>query len=220
LARLPNIEATDEEKQALDSLLTAQNGDLGETGSSAGVKLADALRVRAGCLTAFLGSLALGRQWKDALDRAGLTFIACQALARIDPSGFGMMLKLADSAQKAILVAEMRQALHKRAVEGVENVKIGRIGKDLDGVVRDQYGKPIVERKYSDKLLEFGLSKLDKPTFGEQASALHIGAQVIYNISGLGVMPKPAIDAETIEAKPEAGENPATIDMRSLEDVD
>ena len=223
ISRISDIDATPEEQHALEALLMGQNEAGSETGQSAGVMLAEPIRARAGCLTAFLGSLALGCQWQAALDRAGLTYICVTALARYDKEGFGALLKLADAAQKTILVAEMRQALHKRAVEGVENVKIGRVDKDRDGIVRDEDGNPIIERKYSDKLLEFGLSKLDKDTFGEQAGQVNIGQQVVYNIQAFGIQPaarQPAQDAEIVEDSPEDGENPAKIDMDSIEDVD
>jgi hypothetical protein len=164
--------------------------------------------------------LASGNTWGTCSERSGLSYIQASIIAQWDRQGFGKLLKLAEECQKRAFVVQMRGALHHRAVEGVRSARIGRIGKDQDGILRDDQGKIIEEVKYSDKLLEFGLSKLDKPTFGEQGANVHIGAQVIYNISGLGVAPKPAIDAEIVDAKPEAGENPATIDMRSLEDVD
>ena len=114
----------------------------------------------------------------------------------------------------------MKQALHKRAVEGVGNYKIGRVGKDSDGIVKDEEGTPIIERKYSDKLLEFGLSKLAPKQFGDSPGATNIGQQVVYNIAALSIGQKPA-QPQAIEAEEaKAGDNPAIIDSESIGDLD
>jgi hypothetical protein len=187
-----------------------------EKGEIEGVVLAEPIRTRVGCVVALFGGLASGKLWEECSKRSGVSYLACEVLARFDKNGFGRVLKAAEAAQDRLLVSKMRQALHKRAVEGVDNYKIGRIGKDQDGIIKDADGKPIVERKYSDKLLEFGLSKLAKEQFGESPSAVNVGQQVVYNIHSLSVgqmeAQKPAIEVEEVKA----GENPAIIDMDSI----
>jgi len=208
------VEPTEEEQSAYDALLAAIEQ------SGGGVSLAEPLRVRVGCIVALIGGLALGHPWVECSRRSGISFLSAGVLATMDKGGFGAIMKAADAAQDRLIVSEMRQALRKRAVEGVDNYKIGRIGKDQDGILRDADGNPIVERKYSDKLLEFGLSRLDKPTFGEAAPSVNVGQQVVYNIHALtvGQQPaqRPAIDVEEVKA----GENPAIIDMDSMGELE
>ena len=212
--QLPDITPTPEEQKAFDSLIISieQNGG--------GYSLADGLRARLGCVVAHWGGLALGKPWAECSKRSGVSFIASGVLSTFDKAGYGALLKAAEAAQDQILVAKMKQALHKRAVEGVGNYKIGRIGKDRDGIVKDEAGNPIIERKYSDKLLEFGLSKLAPKQFGDSPGAVNVGQQVIYNIHALNVGQQqahpPVIEAEEVKD----GDNPAIIDMDSVGDLD
>lgn len=208
------LEPAKEEQEAFDALMYAKEQ------ADGGCSLAEPLRARVGCIVALLGGLACGKPWEECSKRSGVSYIAAGVLAAWDKPGFGALMKAAEAARDRLLVEKMRQALHKRAVEGVDNYKIGRIGKDQDGILKDADGNPIVERKYSDKLLEFGLSKLAKEQFGESPSSVNVGQQVVYNIHALNVgqqqAQKPVIDVEEVKD----GDNPAIIDMDSIGELE
>ncbi len=178
----------------------------GGDASSAGVTLAPELP-RANCV-ALLGRLVSGCPYAEALEAAGLTWAQVYLCEKLDPDGFGALLRAAGQFRDRIFKARARDALMQRAVEGVERPLIGRIGKDLDGVVA-------TERRYSDKLLEFGLSRLDREQFGEPsrgAQQINVGHQVVYNIQGLPMQAaKPVIEAESSEIPAETGATPAAL---------
>ena len=180
-------------------------GPAGDAGS-AGVALAAGLP-RANCV-ALLGRLVSGAPYAEALEASGLTWAQVYLCERLDPDGFGALLRAAGQLRDRIFKTRARDALMQRAVEGVERPLIGRIGKDLDGVVA-------TERRYSDKLLEFGLSRLDREQFGEPArgaQAVSIGHQVVYNIQGVPMQAaQPPIEAEAVENPAETGATPAAL---------
>ena len=180
-------------------------GSAGDAGS-AGVVLAPQLP-RANCVN-LLGRLVDGCPYASALELSGLTWAQVILCEKLDPDGFGALLRAAGQFRDRIFRARARDALLQRAVDGVERPLIGRIGKDLDGVVA-------TERRYSDKLLEFGLSRLDREQFGEPergAAAVSIGHQVVYNIQGVPMQAgKPVIEAEAAEIPAETGTTPAAL---------
>ena len=180
-------------------------GGSGGDASSAGVALAPQLP-RANCVN-LLGRLVDGCPYAAALESSGLTWAQVILCERLDPDGFGALLRAAGQFRDRIFRARARDALLERAVDGVERPLIGRIGKDLDGVVA-------TERRYSDKLLEFGLARLDREQFGEpdRSAAVNIGHQVVYNIQGVPVQAaKPAIEAEAVDIPAETGTTPAAL---------
>ena len=180
-------------------------GGSGGDGGLAGVALAPQLP-RANCVN-LLGRLVDGCPYADALEASGLTWAQVLLCERSDPDGFGAMLRTAGQFRDRIFRARARDALLQRAVDGVERPLIGRIGKDLDGVVA-------TERRYSDKLLEFGLSRLDRETFAEPERGAQqiIGHQVVYNIQGVPMQAaKPPIEAEATEIPAETGATPAAL---------
>jgi hypothetical protein len=125
------------------------------------------------------------------------------------------LLRAAGEIRDRIFKARARDALMQRAVDGTEEPLIGRIGKDLDGIVATR-------RRYSDKLLEFGLARLDRETFAEPARGaqqINVGHQVVYNIQGVPMQGVP-MQAAPIEA--ETAENPAEIGTTPIElpDID
>lgn len=184
-----------------------------------GVELAESLRARVCNIVVFLGHLGRGEPWSEALKASKLSWIGVSLLKKVDPDGFGRLLASAEAAKAMIDRRQMHEALIKRAVHGVDDVVIGRIGKDQDGVITDRHGRPIVKRKYSDKLLEFGLTKLDKDTFGEVAGVQNIGQQVVYNIKGINLGQQVVIDADSPSNQVQgqkAGGKPAVIDLDSL----
>ena len=185
---------------------SGHSGGSGGDPSSAGVVLAPQLP-RANCIS-LLGRLVEGAPYAEALEAAGLTWAQVYLCERWDPDGFGALLDAATRVRDRIFKARARDALMQRAVEGVERPLIGRIAKDLDGVVA-------TERRYSDKLLEFGLSRLDREQFGEPARGaanVSIGHQVVYNIQGVPIQAtKPPIEAESTEIPAETGATPAAL---------
>lgn len=50
----------------------------------------------------------------------------------------------------------------RRAVDGVDEPQIGRVGKDQDGILKNQDGTPVVLKRYSDGLLTL-LLKANRP---------------------------------------------------------
>lgn len=176
----------------------------GDTGS-AGVVLAAGLP-RANCVH-LLGRLVDGAPYADALESSGLSWAQVQLCERWDPDGFGALLRAAGQLRDRIFRTRARDALLQRAVEGVEEPMIGRIGKDLDGVVATR-------RRYSDRLLEFGLARLDREQFGEpeRGTQINVGHQVVYNIQGVPMAtPAPPIEAEVVENPAENGTTPAAL---------
>ena len=104
----------------------------------------------------------------------------------------------------------------KRAVEGVEEPIVGRVGKDRDGIIAHK-------QRFSDRLTEFALSHLDKDRFGEVAANVNHGTQIVYNISGVTFdqLPSPAapqvIDAEIQPDADNPSNNLATIEMPDVD---
>lgn len=184
-----------------------------------GVELGDASRACVCNVVVFLGQLGRGTPWRKSMEAAGMSFLSIELLKKLDAAGFGRLLAAAEASKAGIERIEMREALHQRAVKGVDDVVIGRIGKDQDGVITDRHGRPIVKRKYSDKLLEFAMTKLDKDTFGEVSGVQNIGQQVVYNIKGINLGQQVVIDSGSpsnpVQGQ-KAGGKPAVIDLDSL----
>jgi hypothetical protein len=220
LAAVPNITPTPEQTQAVQTLAATLAADMqteaGKDGTPAkvgGVKLAPA--VPRGAAVVLLGSLLAGVSWNKALTASGMTWAQVGLCSVVDKDGFGRMIDAVGRVRDSIFVRRGREALVERAVDGIEEPIIGRIDKDLDGQLTDRDGKPLVKRRYSDKLLEFGLARMDRQTFGEpdrSTPAVNIGHQVVYNIQGvpMGAV-KPPIEAEATETTPDAGENRAQL---------
>jgi hypothetical protein len=197
--------------QKADMLQDADNTQPGKT--SGGVKLAPVLPCAN--LVSLLGELLNGVPWAKALEVSGLTFAEVGLCGIVDPNGFKRMLDSVTKLREAVFIQRGREALLQRAVDGVTEPIIGRIDKDLDGQLTGRDGEPLVKRRYSDKLLEFGLARMDRATFGEpdrSAPAVNIGHQVVYNIQGvpMGAV-KPAIDTKSTETTPDSGENRAQL---------
>lgn len=201
-----------DEQAAYDAILAQVGKDAG----LAGVMLSKPLRARAGCLAAALGALIVGGTWEAVRQRTGIEFLTLDLLAKADKPGLGALLRAAEAERDRRLVDRLRGAVMDRAINGVDEPVIGRVDKDRDGIITTR-------KRHSDKLAEFALSRLDRRTFGEQPAVTSIGQQVVYNIQAFGSpIParQPAQDAEIVEPEPEDGENPAKIDMDSIEDVD
>lgn len=88
----------------------------------------------------------------------------------------------------------------RRAVDGVQEPVIGRVGKDEDGILTGPDGKPLYIRKYSDTLMAL-LLKAHKPE--KYRERQDITANVNANVKGyVGISPddwdssQPAADAE------------------------
>ena len=162
----------------------------------AGVSLSPQLP-RARCAVMF-ARLVAGGYWRDALSASGLSWQHIGIMQAGDPGGFGALAKAAEEAKDAIFRRDGRDALRERAIEGVPEPVYQR--GELVGV----------RRKYSDRLLEFGLSKLDKPTFGDDRRAVAQTAGVIYNIGvaiGDDAVPERARTEKVIESGTSAAQN-------------
>lgn len=236
VSQFPEVTPTDEDQETFNRLcrdviqcdklahekapsrVPAIDGEA-ENNQLPGVALGDSARACACNVVVFLGRLGRGEPWRKSMEAAGMSFLSIELLKKLDAAGFGRLLAAAEAAKAGIERLEMREALHQRAVKGVDDVVIGRIGKDQDGVITDMHGRPIVKRKYSDKLLEFAMTKLDKETFGEVSGVQNIGQQVVYNIKGINLGQQVVIDSGSpsnpVQGQ-KAGGKPAVIDLDSL----
>jgi hypothetical protein len=212
VAIIPNAD----EQAAYDAILAQVSKDAGLPG----VMFAEPLRARAGCLAAALGALIVGGTWEAVRTRTGIEFLTLDLLAKADKPGLGALLRAALTERDRRIVDRLRGAVMDRAINGVDEPVIGRVAKDQDGIITTR-------KRHSDKLAEFALSRLDRPTFGEQPAATNIGQQVIYNLQGASFgapasprQSQPAQDAEIVDTGAEAGENPAKIDLDSLPQLD
>jgi hypothetical protein len=233
LSALQSVEPSEDDEYAFAEITKSANDALSEGNAKSplltqgedqnsqlpGVELAESLRARVCNIVVFLGHLGRGDPWSEALKASKLSWIGVSLLKKVDPDGFGRLLASAEAAKAMIDRRQMHEALIKRAVHGVDDVVIGRIGKDQDGVITDRHGRPIVKRKYSDKLLEFAMTKLDKETFGEVSGVQNIGQQVVYNIKGINLGQQVVIDSGSpsnpVQGQ-KAGGKPAVIDLDSL----
>lgn len=209
LAAAPKIEPTDEELHHF-SALTAFAAKEG------GFTLGESSHGRSDNAIAFFGGIASGARWADVEKRTGISFQAARALGRVDPNGFGQLFKLASDSWDAFHVNRLRSAVLDRAINGVDDLVIGRIGKDQDGIIKDDNGNPVVKRKYSDRLAEFAISKMDKATFGEEKANINLGQQVIYNFSGITCRSGRALEPEpsVIDVDPDHAPRPCTTNAQ------
>jgi len=138
-----------------------------------------------------LSRLVGGAYWRDAMAASGLSWQHVGIMQAGDPEGFGMLAEAAEAAKDAIFRRDGRDARRERAIEGVTEPVYQR-------------GELVGHRtRHSDRLLEFGLSKLDKPTFGDDRRNVSQQAGVIYNIGvaiGDDAVPKPARPEKVIES--------------------
>lgn len=206
---LPPGSASEDEIIAVAALAA----DAGVDGMSEGIP-------RQRCVI-LLARIADGRSWSSALASAGLSWGQLGVMGRADPEGFGALLKAAELAKDAIFRRRGRDALVARATDGWDEPVFGGIGEGRSGQVGSK-------RRYSDKLLEFGLARMDPATFGDPRSpaSVQIGQQIVYNVTGLQIgdtspTPKPAKPGKQLpqdaEIADDPGDNPAKIDLGSLE---
>lgn len=204
---LPPGSASEDEIIAVAALAA----DAGVDGMSEGIP-----RQRCAIL---LARIVDGRSWSSAMAAAGLSWGQIGLLQRADPEGFGALLKAAEAAKDAIFRRRGRDALVARATDGWEEPVFGGVGEGRSGQVGTR-------RRYSDKLLEFGLARMDPATFGDPrspAAQVSIGQQIVYNLTGLtiGDTSHPGKPGKQLpqdaEIADDPGDNPATIDLESLE---
>jgi hypothetical protein len=159
-----------------------------------------------------------GGTWLQAQEASGLTWAQIGIMQRADLDGFGRLLKAAEAVKDEVFRRRGRDALVSRGTDGWQEPVFGGIGEGRSGQVG-------VKQRYSDRLLEFGLARMDAPTFGDPraaAASVQIGQQIVYNITGLTVgdvsKPKPGKQLpQDAEIADDPGDNPATIDLEALE---
>lgn len=212
---LPLVEPTEEEEDTFIALCDSA----GFTTCSGGEPLAESLRVCVGAVFALLAGIADGLPWRDITQRTGISWLTANGMKRHDKKGFGVLFQAAQEARDSLDREKLRISVVNRAVNGVPEPVTGRIGKDKDGQLLDPDGNPLFRIRYSDRLAEFALSKLDKPTFGEDKTNINLGNQVIYNIQGLSLGCDDGDNAMKL-AEPgtppralKTGNKPATIEM-------
>lgn len=78
-----------------------------------------------------------------------------------------------DALETAIDAIELE--VRRRAVEGVRKPIIGRVGKDQDGILKDEHGKGMYIREYSDTLAALLLKAHRPEKFRERHDIRHSG---------------------------------------------
>lgn len=74
-----------------------------------------------------------------------------------------------------VAIDAMEKEAHRRAFEGVEKPVIGRVDKDEDGIVKDQFGNEIYIREYSDGLATLLLKAHRPDKYRERTDVQHSG---------------------------------------------
>lgn len=69
----------------------------------------------------------------------------------------------------------MESEAWRRAVEGVDEPVIGRVGKDEDGIITDEQGRHVFIRKYSDGLMQTLLKAHRPEKYRERTETRHTG---------------------------------------------
>ena len=122
----------------------------------------------------FLSSVAAGSRHKESFIISGLQQIDLCVYAAMCPD-FGKMYDYARKAQSDSMGNEVLAAALHRAVDGVDEPVIGRIGKDEDGII-------CTKKRYSDRLAETLLKGTDK-RFRDDSGLHPTGASTTYNIN-------------------------------------
>ena len=122
----------------------------------------------------FLSSIALGSRHKESFALAGMSSVDVCVFTTLCPN-FGKMYDYARKLQGESMGHDVLSAALDRAVDGVEEPVIGRVGKDQDGIIT-------TKRRYSDKLAETLLRGTDK-RFRDDSGTHATGASTTYNIN-------------------------------------
>jgi hypothetical protein len=209
LQQLPNVEPT--EKDLLDFSAFVGSLNLGGVDSQS-----DIPREKWSNLIMLVVLLLRAEGWKQIENATGITWGIMNGIRRSNKQ-LKILIDAAFSARDDFDRERLRVAVLKRGVVGVKEPIIGRVARDQDGIV-------CYKRRYSDRLAEFALTKLDKEQFGEPDKGnINTGQQIIYNIQGLNIL-SPSPDADKSQQQPpemlnNTGNNPATIDMPDIDDL-
>ncbi len=139
----------------------------------------------------FLKLVASGAKHRNAYAVSGISNIDVVSFSRVDDA-FKAAYSAALQMHQAALAHAVLDAATERAVEGVEEPVIGRIGKDLDGIITTR-------RRFSDRLAESLLKGTDK-RFREDRTTAAPASGITYNIQ---INQAPACDAATDADRPE-----------------
>ena len=123
----------------------------------------------------FLSIVASGARHREAFQASGLSQIDVNLFCKLDES-FSKLYDLAKRLQGDSIAQQTLDAARDRAVEGVDEPMIGRVGKDQDGIIT-------YRKRYSDKLAEVLLKATDS-RFRDAAPTTQ-NAATIYNIQVL-----------------------------------
>ena len=133
-------------------------------------------------VVSLIDSLLSGQKWKLALEQSGLQWRQVSLWEAISPD-FKAIIQSAEDQKARILIRSARDSLFDRGVEGIDDLLIGRIGKDEDGVLTDRDGNPLIKKRYSDKLTELAL-RLD-PAFNKATTGgggTTVNGDIVYNL--------------------------------------
>ena len=122
--------------------------------------------------TMFLSIVASGARHREAFQASGLSQIDINLFCKLDES-FGKLYDLAKRLQGDSIAQQTLDAARDRAIDGVDEPMIGRVGKDQDGIIT-------YRKRYSDKLAEVLLKATDS-RFRDAAPTTQ-NAATIYNI--------------------------------------
>lgn len=127
-------------------------------------------RTRQRARTRFLAKLAVRANISDACAAAAIARSTVYAW-RDEDAAFAQAW---DDALETAIDAMEREA-HRRAFEGTRKPVIGRVGKDEDGILRDEDGAVLYVREYSDSLAALLLKAHRPEKYRERIETKHTG---------------------------------------------
>jgi hypothetical protein len=162
--------------------------------------------------------MCAGQKWSQISQEEGVTWALLQAWCRT--KALRALSNAAQEYRNKVKFAEILEAAQEEAANDDVDPVIGRIGKDLDGIVKDDQGKPITKRRHNTKMRELFLKAHD-PRFRDSGSEQDKGAgsrPIVYNIAFIGgpaaavalQQAKPAIEAtfEDVKGGNQAAKSP------------
>jgi hypothetical protein len=77
-----------------------------------------------------------------------------------------------------VAIDRLESEAWRRAVEGVKKPIIGRVGKDEDGILTDDKGRPLYLQEYSDSLMNTLLKAHRPEKYRERSEVKHTGLTI------------------------------------------
>lgn len=192
----PAVEPTQDELVAAEDVFVHANADLGPEDPP--VRIHERFRRFYKPMLVALGAYAAGVKVADIEARCGMTWTRLTIFGSCDKPGWGRLWKEADRIRRETISQRVRDKAVQRVMDGDEVPMIGRVDKDVDGVVA-------TKRVFSDRLTEYLIDEVkpapERSTVQPGTGSTQIvGQQIVYNLPELpGWLPsappaKPVID--------------------------